>query len=406
MPISLRPIVPTELEAFARAQALSFGYSYRPENLEHRAAIFEAQRSTAAFEGGQVVGTAGIFSFGMTVPGNVIPVAGVTMVSVQPTHRRRGILTALMQTQLREVRGRGEAVAALWASEAPIYGRFGYGLASQNADLAIERVRCVLRHDIPSPGTTRMLSKEEARTLLPAVYDAVRPAMPGFFSHTPAWWDHRLLLDPEWNREGASEYRYILYEEDGSPLGYTVYRTKPSWKNWIPDGTLEVLALHALTPAAYAALWRFLFGVDLVARIEARERSADEPLYWMLEDPRHLQRSLHDALWLRIVDVPAALEGRRYAAPGRLVLEVQDSFTGFASGRFALEGDPGGARCKPTDAIPDVTLGVAELGALYLGAHSLRSLVAAGRAAASPAAVLRADALFRWPVAAWCPEVF
>ncbi|MCC7364491.1 MAG: GNAT family N-acetyltransferase [Dehalococcoidia bacterium] len=266
MTIQYRPIAMSELEQFSRAQALAFGHPFHADALEHRAANFEAERSTAAFDGERLVGTSGVFTFDMTVPGGVTPVAGVTMVSVQPTDRRRGILTGMMDVQLRGIQARGEAVAALWASEAPIYERFGYGMASQNADLSIERVHARIRHDVPSSGSVRLVSAAEAAAVLPPVYDRTRVGIPGFYSHTKNWWEHRVLQDPEWGRNGASEHRYAVYREGERELGYVIYRTKPDYSEWVAKGQLIVLALIAETPAAYSALWRYVFGSTSSAR--------------------------------------------------------------------------------------------------------------------------------------------
>lgn len=406
MAIAYRPIGEDELEPFARTQAMGFGFDFRPEMLEHRRAMFEADRSTCAFDGEQMVGTAGVFSFEMTVPGTMLPVAGVTMVSVRPTHRRQGILTGMMRKQLEEIRERGEAIAALWASESVIYGRFGYGLSSQNADLRIDRVRTEIQDEVRGHGRVREVDMAEALRVFPQVYDRVRPTQPGLYSYSPAWWEHRILLDPEWSREGGTAQFRMVYEEGEQVLGFALYRVSGGWDNWLPARKLHVLALMAETPAAYAALWRYLFGVDLVAEIEAPERSVDEPLYWMLTDARRLERRLHDALWTRLVDVPRALAARRYATEGRVVLEVHDSFFPGWGGRYALEGGPEGAICKETTATPEIELNVRDLGALYLGAHSLLPLAVAGRVTGERAALQRMDTMFSWSPTAWCAEVF
>ncbi|MGE5595319.1 MAG: GNAT family N-acetyltransferase [Hyphomicrobiales bacterium] len=404
--MDLRPIRDDELEEFARTQAAGFGYDYRPEALGARRAIFEADRSTAAFDGPEMVGTAGIFSFEMTLPGAVAPVAGVTMVSVKPTHRRRGILTAMMGRQLREIRERGEAVAALWASESLIYGRFGYGLSSQNADWTIDRTRTALQDGAEPRGSVRLVSVEEALASWPAVYDRERVQQPGFYSRSRAWWEQRVLRDPEWARGGMTQHFRASYEEGGAVRGFVLYRIRGEYRDWLPSGSVHVVSLVAETAEAYTALWRYVFGIDLVATIEAEERSVDEPLYWMLTDPRRLQRRLHDALWLRIVDVPAALAARRYSVEGRVVFEVDDPFVPEWGGRFALEGGPDGAVCRATTETAEVRLSARDLGALYMGSQSVLPLAAAGRVLGDDGVLRRVDAMFRWAPAAWCPEVF
>lgn len=312
----------------------------------------------------------------------------------------------MMTRQLGEVRERGEALAALWASESPIYGRFGYGLSSQNADMTIAREWTDLRDAPPSSGRVHLVTTDDASARWPAVHERIRRAHTGFYSHTRAWWDDRVLFDPEFTRGGATAKFMAEYREGGDVLGFVVYRISGTWKDWLPDRTLEVLLLMAETPAAYAALWQYVFGVDLIARIEARERSVEEPLYWMVTDPRRIERRVHDALWVRIVDVPSALAARRYAATGRLVIEVRDELLDGVGGRFLLEGGPDGAMCKPVSREPEVRMGIRELGALYMGAHSSMPLQTAGRIEGDAAKLRALDAMFRWSPAAWCPEVF
>lgn len=406
MDITFRPVSVDELEMFSRVQSLGFGFDYSPERVVQRRRTFEAERSLVALDGTTPVGTTGAFTFEMTVPGGVAPVAGVTSVSVIPTHRRRGILTSLMRDQLVDVRERGEPLAALWASESGIYARFGYGLAADTVDLEIERTRTALCDAPESPGTVRLVSQEEALARWPALYERVRLVHPGFFARSETWWDARILSDFEWMRDGATSHFRPEYVEDGEVRGYAVYRIRGDWPHGIPKRTVEVLELMGETPAANAALWRYIFGVDLVEYISAQLRSADEPLYAMLADSRRLQRIPRDGLWVRVVDVPAALTARRYASSGAITLEVRDSFVGLAEGRFALEGGPEGALCKPTDREPEVTLSATDLGALYMGAQSAVTLGMAGRVQGSLEALRQLDALFRWTPTAWCPEIF
>jgi predicted acetyltransferase len=405
MDYPIRPITADEIPAFLEADGTAFGFVPEAWGVERMNQFAELDRSLAAFDGDQIVSTGGIFSFNLTVPGGEIPMAGVTAISVRPSHRRRGILTAVMRRQLQDVRERGEPIAGLWASESIIYGRFGYGLAAETQSFSIERTRTALAHDIPSPGRTRFVSREEALAGWPAVYDRVRPSVPGFYSRSPAWWEHhRLFLRPGDTSSGAPFF--VQYEEDGVVHGYVFYRVQSGEGDWLPGGSVRVRELMAATPAAYAALWRFAFGIDLVATIKGEFRPLDEPLYHMLADPRHLVRRPMDSLWLRVVDVPAALAGRRYSSEGRLVFEVRDSFCPWVQGRYELEGGPAGARCVPSRADPDIALSAASLAAIYLGGTRLQAIARAGLVEGSPAALALADAMFTWDPLPWCPEVF
>ncbi len=404
MSIHIRPSTPDEFVAFAQADASGFGFELNLERLEQTRPIWEFDRSLASFDGEEIVGTTGIFPFDLTVPGAALPTAGVTWVAVKPTHRRQGVLTGLMRQQLADVRERGEPLAALWASESIIYGRFGYGLAAQRADLTIDRLRTGLAHETPACGRLRLISREEALQSWPAIYDEVCRKQPGMYTRSKTWWEHKTLRQAA--PSGGPGRFFVQYEEDGQALGYARYQVRGGDEDGLPGGTLSVRELMATTQAAYTALWRYLFGIDLVTTIEAWGRAADEPLYWMLADSRRLARRPGDSLWVRIVDIPSALEGRRYSTEGRLVMEVRDSFCPWNEGRYELEAGPDGARCRRSDAEPEMVLDAADLGAAYLGGARLRTLERAGRVRADEETLARADSLFSWDPLPWCPEVF
>ncbi|MBI5949214.1 MAG: GNAT family N-acetyltransferase [Chloroflexi bacterium] len=403
----IRPITGDELEAFSRCQSAAFGRSYQPEMLEYRRELFEFDRSLGAFDGGEITGTAGIFSFDMTVPGGAaVPTAGVTMVSVLPTHRRRGILSAMMRRQLEHVRERGEAFAALWASESVIYGRFGYGLAAESNRLSIDRERTALASKLPARGRVRMVTREEARSAWPAVLERVRPTQPGMMSRSEPWWNRSLRDHPDF-RDGHTEAYHVSYEEDGATLGYVRYRYKQDWtEDHLPNHTVNVAELMASTDEAYVALWEYVLNLDLAGLIVAEYRRTDEPLYWMLADPRRLRRTPDDTLWLRILDVPAALAARAYAAPGRVVFEVGDDFCPWVAGRYELTAGPGGATCRPTGEPAGITLNAADLASAYLGGVRFETLSQAGRVTGDSAAISLATKMFATERAPWCPEMF
>lgn len=410
MEYQLRPITPDEAGPFFECMASSFGNDFRPDRWSERTGHYaEVDRSLAAWDGVQVVATTGIWSFELTVPGGSIATAGVTWVSVRPTHRRRGLLTAMMRRQLDDVHERGEALAALWASEAPIYGRFGYGCAAEGVEMRIERAHSALRpstSDATARGGVRMVEREEALARWPVLYERVRRETPGMISRHDRWWSYRHLPEKDEGVDGYTGSRFAQYEEDGELLGYVRYRTKQDYEQGNPAGILHLRELIAASDAAYAALWQYLFGVDLIKTIHAEWRRVDEPLTWMLADPRRLVRRTQDTLFVRVVDVAEALAGRRYAAEGELVIEVQDRFCGWNEGSYLLKGGPNGATCTRTARSPDISLEAESLGAAYLGGVRLSTLARAGRVSGPEAALGRADAMFGWQPAPWIPEIF
>ena len=369
--------------------------------------LLDFERSLGVFDGDEMVGKAHAVSFSMSVPGGHLPTAGVTAVTVLPTHRRRGVLTELMRRQLNDIRDRGEPLAALWASESLIYGRFGYGLAAQSDRVSIDRRHTEFARQVPdAPGGVRFVDSDAALERWPPLYDGLRETRPGMMARVPGHWAAFIIPRAERPRDGFSKRQYVEYTGPDGLGGYAIYAVRGDWPEGVPRGAVRVHELVAMNPAAEAALWRYLFGIDLVETIEAHNRPTDDPLLWMLNDPRQLRRLPKDTLWLRIVDVPRALEGRSYLADGRLILDVRDPFGPWASGRVELVVEGGRAGCRPTEASPDVTLGAADLAAVYLGGVSPSALARAGRIEGSPEALRRADALFAWHTAPWCADEF
>ncbi len=407
MTVAIRPYQGT-FPDFMQAVMLPFGWTSRAEDEALFEPVVELNRALAAYDGDRVVATAGAFSFRITVPGGELPMAGVTMVGVHPTHRRRGILRQLMREQLDDVRQRGEPLAGLWASEGLIYQRFGYGLATLGAGFAIERERAAFRQPHAWSGSLRILDPDEAAAALPPIFDAARPQRPGSFARSADWWRSEFFHDPEHARHGGAAAAYVLHETDGRPTGYARYRMTSSWDDVGAKGTAEVHELISLTPAARADLWRYLLDLDLVTTIKGWNLPVDDPLPLLVAEPRRLSWTLRDSLWLRIVDVAAALEGRRYAAAGGVVLELEDAFCDWNAGRWSIETDAAGAaRVTRTEAPADLALTTADVGALYLGGFSVAELARAGRAVERTAgAVARADAMLRTEIAPWCPKVF
>ncbi len=380
-----------------------FGDRPDDESLERFSQLLPAERMHAALDGDEIVGGAGVFPFELTVPGGPLACAGVTVVGVLPTHRRRGALAAMMRAQLDDVHARGEPIAALWASEETIYGRYGYGLASLAGEIELPRTHAARRDDAPARGAVRLVGDEEAIELFPRVYEGVRLSTPGMLSRSPDWWRLRRLADRPETRRGAGVLERALLELDGAPAGYALYRMKPSFDAGVSTGELIVLEAIAGSPQATRELWRFLLGMDWVATIKASLLPPDHPLFHLLATPRRMRFRVGDALWLRLVDVGAALSGRVYADGPPLVLDVRDAFCPWNEGRWRIEA----GEAARTDAEPDLSLDVQALASAYLGGFSFAELARAGRVEeAVPGALRRADALLSgWPKP-WCPEIF
>lgn len=376
-----------------------FGMEASGERIERFSQNLPLERMHGAWEDGSVVGGAGAFPFELTVPGAVVPAAGVTVVGTYPTHRRRGVLRSLMRAQLDDVRERGEPLAILWASEETIYGRFGYGLASAAVEASIPKEYSAYARPLEREGRTRIVDAAEALQLFPRVWDRVRRVTPGMLARTPTWWELRVLFDPP----GEGPKRFVVLERDGRPEGYAVYRHKPKFTEGVSDAELQVVEAVALDGRPTAELWRYLLDIDWAARTTATLLPVDHPLWWLLASPRRMRQRVGDGLWVRLVDVGEALSARRYAADGAVVLEVADAFCPWNEGRWRLSD----GRAKRTTASAQIRCDAGALGSVYLGAFTFSQLVRGGRAEElRRGAAARADAMFRADRAPWCPEIF
>lgn len=406
---TIRRITPEELPTYDRTVAVAFGGQISDAEVEQYRPLFEHDRSFAAFDGAQIAATIAGLSFDLTVPGlATLPVCGITSVAVLPTHRRRGLLRGLITRELDDTRERGQAIAVLTASESLIYGRFGFGAATFAASYEIDRRHADFVMPFTPAGRYTLLDYDRAAVVLPELYDRVRAAQPGSLSRSPARW-RRSLDDFTQPRDGASAQMVIMYEgTPGQIDGAARYRIKERWDDGIPNNTVRLREILAATPDAATALWHYCFNIDLTVTVQAQMRPPDEPLYWQLADPRRLRLTrLTDDLWVRILDVPAALAARRYATTDRLVFAVADGFRPDVAGRYMLEGGPDGATCRRTDDDADLTLDIAMLGAAYLGGVRFSTLGRAGRVVEhTPGALMRADLLFASDPAPYCGTPF
>ena len=418
----IRPISDSEFPAFYAVIEHAFNGTYPTEpELRHELTVFEFDRSLAAFDGSDIVGTAGAVTFRMTVPGGAATMAGVTAVSVLPSYRRRGILSSLMRRLLADVRSRGEAVAALFASEASIYRRYGFGIATAELDLTIRRGEGVMLEQAtagqgPAP-RLRIAEPKDAVRELAKVFDFILPARPGMIARDDRWWDY-VLWDPEHRRSGNSPLRCVIAEDGTGPRGYALFSGKPEWDDHgIPSGTLQVSELMAADPTAYSAIWNDLLTRDLVREVRARVRPADEPLLYLLADPRRARPLLLDGLWIRLVSVGQALTQRRYACAVDVVIEVTDDLFADNAGRWRLRAQgsvgaagaaaPAPASCERTSAPADLALPVQALGAAYLGGTRLSALAGAGLVSEMrPGALAALSAAMSWDPAPWCTTGF
>ncbi|HWL32176.1 MAG TPA: GNAT family N-acetyltransferase [Gaiellaceae bacterium] len=403
MTIEIRPPAEDELRAAMDAAEMAFGSGgVEDEDWKRESKAMPAARAIAAYDGGKPVALAGAYEFGLTIPGGQLPCAGVTWVGVLPTHRRRGILRDLMRRQLEDVKGWGEPLAALWASEAGIYGRFGYGHAAASLHMKSNKARFALRESAGSNVRVRLVDADEAYELFPPVYERVRVRRAGMLTRDERWWKEHRLADPESWRRGASKKFYAVVEVDGVPEGYAYYRIKDEWQDGLSTSHVRMTEAVGASAIAERAVWKFLHELDLTVLVEAYVFDPGSSLPLVVRDPRALNLRWSDGLWLRLVDVEAALRARSYR-PGRsVVLEVRDELCDWNNGRYRVGDDAG-----PTEAEADLALDVADLASAYLGQFDFNRLVEAGLAEERfEGAADAASILFRTDLPPFCPEVF
>ncbi len=404
----VRAIEASEADLFRKRVSAGFGRDAKDDDASRRRfeSIFDLSRTFAAFEGDDIVGTGSGFSLNVTVPGgDNVAMGGTTVITVLPTHRRRGLLRAMMEWHLDEVAARGEPIAGLWCSETSIYARFGYGIATHHSEVSFEANGFELLGPV-GEGTVRLIDPDEAAKVFPVIYEDSRASLPGMLSRSDAWWRDRVLADVEEWRDGKSALRHLLYERDGQARGYVMYRQKASWDDNLPTGEVDVEELITNDDVARRHIWSYLANIDLFPKVEYWNLALDDTLVDMVTDPRRLKRSIVDALWIRVMDVVAALEARRYERDGSVTFEVHDPFRPDTGGTFRLDVSGGTASCIRVSDVPDIALEVDVLGHLYLGGGNALSMARAGRITGDAESVSTLHRLFHTDRAPWCPEVF
>jgi predicted acetyltransferase len=386
--------------------AIGHYFAWQPSEEDARRFVrmLPVERMHAVFDDGTIVAGAGAFPFRLTVPGGELPCAGVTVVGVLPTHRRRGLLTRLMRAQLHDARERSEPLAALWASEETIYGRYGYGMASLRFSARTPRASADLRPDLPdTDGSLRFLDHDEAAQLLPRLYDRVRRTSVGFLARTPDWWEIRQLDDrPERRAATGGPHNRVVLERGGRPVAYALYRvgqerTAGEWKR-----NVRVQEAIGADPAATRDIWRFLLAIDWIDEIEAVYLPYDHSLQLLVARVSKLGLKLHDGLWLRLVDVPGALAARAYGGEATIEVTADPQFPENV-GVWSV----GDGRATRPRRRPHVRVDAQALASAYLGGFSFAQLSRAGRAEeVARGGIARADAAFATGIAPWCPENF
>jgi predicted acetyltransferase len=406
MPVSIRAITADESDRYRESLMNVFGGDVEddPTGPQRFRALLPPGQAWAAFDGTQIVATAGSYDLTLRLPGlgAAIPMAGLTMVTVKPTHRRRGILRQLMDLYFDNARQRGIALMGLWASEASIYSRFGFGVAAQHQVLTIaDAHRLHVMSSWPVDDLT-WLDESEARVALPKIYAEIIAPRPGAIDRSEDWWRERRFLEAPFVRGGASKRRHVVARRNGRDVGYVGYRQRGRFSDGEATGKAEIIELMGIDGQAESSLWRFMLGLDLFPGVSWSNAPVDCILPLMVDDPRRIKRSPTDNVWLRLDNVVQCLQSRHYAADGALdlVVDGEPYRMRICDGVAAVDMVAIASLADP------ITLDRVALASIYLGATPCSHFATAGRLQGSSAALAHADQLFAWPVAPWCAEVF
>lgn len=404
-------IVPEDRFAeLIKVAEVAFGEDIGDDLVARVEKVADKQRFLCAIDNDRFVGTAGVFSQHLTVPGGDVAAGGVTFVTVLPSHRRRGLMSGMMRAMIDDCHSRGEPIAMLWAAEGAIYQRFGYGMATNCVNLEADTRAMVFTRDWPREGSVRLVPAGEGVEIVAPVYEAARSRRSGFLWRDQNWW-LGVLPDPEKDKKGGEARRLAVLEVDGVAEAYAVYKTKAEWNQRGPGSVLTVEEAMASTPRGTREIWRFLFEVDLVRTLKTWRLPMDHPVFSLVAEPRRLGTTVGDGLWVRIVDIAAALEARRYGLDGhghgRLTFDFDDRYCPWNAGRWSLDVSDGRARVIRTSEEADLALDANDLASLYLGGFGATALAAAGRVTElKPGSLARADALFLSALQPWCPQEF
>lgn len=406
--IEIRAVTHDEFPEMRRAVNRGFGHDLPADDTEGLAgarAIFELDRTYCAFDEGLIVGTCADFALNVAVPGGVQPMAGTTVVVVQPTHRRRGLLTQMMRAHMDATHERGEPLAGLWASETVIYGRFGFGSATDRLDLAFDTRRIGPWTD-RGLDTIEFVESADADSVVRSFFEEWYPTQPGALSRSDAWWTHRVMRDPESRREGGSALRFAIARRDDRVVGYCTYRQTEKFEDWIAEGTVDVVDLFGLDGQARSSLWRYVAHIDLFPHVRYWNAPVDVGLPWQVANLRAIKRSVSDGLWLRLVDVEKAFDGRSFAVSDSVTVEVVDEFCEWNAGTYRIEADGGSGGAVRTSDAPHLTMDIGTLSAMFLGGRNPVNLLDSGLASGERTAAARLGAMLATDAAPWCQDVF
>jgi predicted acetyltransferase len=408
----VRPLGLEDAPAVFDVDQWAFGFDTEGRDRQPEIDLLDWSRVRGAHLDGELRGIYAVLSQDLPVPGGSVPTAGVTWVGVHPAARRRGVLTAMVRDHLEgQLAAAREPVSTLFAAEVPIYGRFGYGMATRQLSLTVPR-GAALRPAVATEPAPRLefdrADKGKHAGLVAQVWERARQGRPGWVSRPDTALADAVFHWPKVDRRGAEEQRILIARDgSGTTTGYAVFARRFGWVDTGPAGVVVVRELAAVDPATARALWGVLLDLDLTVNVEVGHRAPDDPLLHLLADVRAAAPRLSDGLWVRLVDLPVALAARRYQTPIDVVLEVTDALLPANAGRWRLRGGPDSAVCEPATGNADLVLDVRDLGAAYLGGESLLAMASAGLVREERAgAVAAASAAFSWPVAPWCPWVF
>jgi predicted acetyltransferase len=410
MSVEIRPCPPERFEELIKTAEIAFSEDMPDDMVARVKTVADPARFVGAVDRDRFVGTGGVFSLNLRVPGGELPTGGVTFVTVVPSHRRQGILRGMMRLMVDDCHARNEPLAALWASQGAIYQRFGYGLATFSLNLEVEMGATPFARDWPSEGACRILRVGEGLDLVRPVYEAARAQRAGFLARPPEWWVGRLpLVDKD--EKGGGALRLVVYETDNGPEAYATYKTKADWNERGPKGSVTVEEAVGCTDRGTREIWRYLFSLDLMRTLKTWRLPVDHPIVLLAAEPRRLGMSLGDGLWLRIVDARTALEGRTYGidgrGTGRVTLELRDDYCPWNAGRWTVDVAEGRARVTPAQDEADVSLDANDLASLYLGGFTATALARAGRVVELRSGGLAGvDRLFPTASQPWCPQEF